>query len=311
MKADTMITKEMLEEKGACSEGKDRFNLVFPNGGKYQDVFNACETLGWETDQDWLIGRFGEIESEYEFNVGDRVRVIKPIGRVSFGMLGIVKTFMSGDYVGVEWDILTAGHDGHGAYHGTDGHCWHVPTSCIEPAVKEVNRPAKVGEWVKIVDPKNVPCTGGKPDYKLGDILKTIGSCMNLPRYADGSGGHTARVLLHSEYVVLEGYEPPVEPAKEQNKYEKMTDAELYRSVCHRGACSADRSTERKKDCPLRFSEHGCNNWSTVRPEIYQTLIQYCLDEDAAKEQPKEKTAESTLPDTITINGCVYKRVDE
>jgi hypothetical protein len=43
-----------------------------------------------------------------------------------------------------------------------------------KPTIKEVHRPAKVGEWIRVVDADVVPTTYGKPDYKNGTILKAI-----------------------------------------------------------------------------------------------------------------------------------------
>lgn len=78
--------------------------------------------------------------------------------------------------------------------------------------VKEVERLAKVGEYVKIVnaDHWNVAINC----YKNGDILKII--------YIDGDGyswyGHNGgEYLLPFEYVVLENYQSPVEEPKLYN----------------------------------------------------------------------------------------------
>lgn len=80
-----------------------------------------------------------------------------------------------------------------------------------EPAkgVVEVARPAKAGEWIKVVDPK-VAC--GR--YKAGDVMQVI--------TREGSNGVRCGdfFLWACEYVVLENYElvksepPKPEPAK-------------------------------------------------------------------------------------------------
>lgn len=75
---------------------------------------------------------------------------------------------------------------------------------------REVNRVAKVGELVKIVDAGNIPQTNGIDDYKDGDVLKIIGikSWSELPMYAKNiPQDYTDKVLNLSEYVVLEPIE--------------------------------------------------------------------------------------------------------
>lgn len=76
--------------------------------------------------------------------------------------------------------------------------------------VKEVNRLARVGEYVKVVDAKDVPETAGKPDYKNGDIIRIIKpNRLQGVRYSYAtSSNDKAKVLFHSEYVVLEGDYP-------------------------------------------------------------------------------------------------------
>ena len=83
----------------------------------------------------------------------------------------------------------------------------------VKPPVKEVKRIAQAGEYVKIVDAShNVPITNGKPDYKVGDILKITDVYFSFARYADGVASNgLERILTLNEYVVLENYQPPKE----------------------------------------------------------------------------------------------------
>lgn len=74
-----------------------------------------------------------------------------------------------------------------------------------KPGVREVKRPAKVGEWIKIVD---ADCSFSR--YKNGDVFKVV--------RLYGKGGHvdifediTAVYVPFGEYVVLENYEPDKE----------------------------------------------------------------------------------------------------
>lgn len=70
---------------------------------------------------------------------------------------------------------------------------------------KKVKRRAKVGEFMLVVNARNVP----GDDYENGDMLKCISHEGIMARYAAGSVGCKERALTDSEYVVLEGYQPP------------------------------------------------------------------------------------------------------
>lgn len=77
------------------------------------------------------------------------------------------------------------------------GRLWDKKVKEKKPAVHEVKRQAKVGEWVKIVAPY---CTQGS--YHLGDIIQA--------KFTYGNGIVGAKgisvSIVPSEYVVLEGY---------------------------------------------------------------------------------------------------------
>lgn len=85
----------------------------------------------------------------------------------------------------------------------------------IEP-VKEVKRKAKVGEYIKIVDPK---VTYGH--YKKGDILEVHGVYKNGGVDVWGTDGADVYVL-YKEYVVLENYIPEEKPFKEVKRKAKV-----------------------------------------------------------------------------------------
>lgn len=75
-------------------------------------------------------------------------------------------------------------------------------------SMREVKREAKAGEYVKVVNARNVPVSNGKPEYQNGDILKIFNSNHGQVTYADGkSDNGRYRVLNTSEYVVLENYD--------------------------------------------------------------------------------------------------------
>lgn len=96
-----------------------------------------------------------------------------------------------------------------------------------------VQPPAKVGEWVYVSNTgvAPIPTTNGKPEYQNGDLLKIISVEGNGRwfRYADGATecGRCERVLLQSEYLVLDGYQP------EQPAPFEMTIAEIEKQLGH------------------------------------------------------------------------------
>lgn len=79
--------------------------------------------------------------------------------------------------------------------------------------IKEVNRRAINGEYVRIVDYGHnivIPTTNGIPDYKVGDILKVIVNedCWAFYSTNKDADNGKNRVLNQEEYVVLENYIP-------------------------------------------------------------------------------------------------------
>lgn len=87
----------------------------------------------------------------------------------------------------------------------------YVVLENYKPEVEEVNRKAKVGEYVKIVNTKGTT-TWGK--YSEGDILKVVEAsiCHNMVVCETPKG----RVgVLDREYVVLEGYKPEEKKVEE------------------------------------------------------------------------------------------------
>lgn len=82
------------------------------------------------------------------------------------------------------------------------------------PQVREVNRKAKKGEWVKIVKAEFVPVNDdGTPSYKNGDVLHIISDVgYGYVRFREGEDRSNKRyILAQSEYVVLENYTPTEE----------------------------------------------------------------------------------------------------
>lgn len=76
--------------------------------------------------------------------------------------------------------------------------------------VREVNRKAKLGEYIKIVAAQ--PCM---VPYKNGDIFKVIST--SIPGVLIENDKETITAAWHSEYVVLENYKPE-EKKEDDNK---------------------------------------------------------------------------------------------
>lgn len=81
-----------------------------------------------------------------------------------------------------------------------------------EPAVKEVHRKAKAGEYIKIL-------TDGfyGKFFTVGKVYKVEETKGSLARIRKDDGGCILGFAPH-EYVVLEGYKPDTEPEKKQDK---------------------------------------------------------------------------------------------
>lgn len=102
----------------------------------------------------------------------------------------------------------------------------------LDNGVREVNRKAKVGEYVKVVNEKSVFNT-----YKNGEIFKvtyvTKSGC--ICKNSEKQCG-----LWHEEYVVLENYKP-------EEKVQEQNDNEIHVGdmveVTHRGNCYSTYDT--------------------------------------------------------------------
>lgn len=71
----------------------------------------------------------------------------------------------------------------------------------------EVKRPAKVGEWIKIVAAYHLNAFVGNSEYKNGDVLR-VERIDGGEYYVDG----ISEYVQQSEYVVLENYQPESKP---------------------------------------------------------------------------------------------------
>ena len=114
---------------------------------------------------------------------------------------------------------------------------WYWNNKCIEgkvvedvpekTAVKEVKRPAKVGEWIKIVNADHMERYRGCEEYKNGDILKVAktNACCLDDVLAEG----ISEWIDKREYVVLENYQP--EQSSLESKANYTTEIQIGDTV--------------------------------------------------------------------------------
>jgi hypothetical protein len=97
----------------------------------------------------------------------------------------------------------------------TDNFIEYTPST---PTVKEVHRPAKVGEWIKVTNPND------EEPYSIGDIFVV---CVEVPCFdavyakIDNVGNvhsYGYHYIYTKEYVVLENYQPPIDSKLEEPK---------------------------------------------------------------------------------------------
>lgn len=118
--------------------------------------------------------------------------------------------------------------------YGTDYHPNEVKFT--KPAVREVKRPAKVGEWVKICNVQGDG--GGHGPYHNGDVFLTVKDDFGTGIIVSGDKpfysskdytkyGPNCTQLLSHEYVVLENYTPDT-PISEDKPIEVTINGERY-----------------------------------------------------------------------------------
>lgn len=128
-----------------------------------------------------------------KFKIGDKVRVKKDlIPDKEYGNVSFVPSM--GNMCGKIVTIL-AKANGYN-YEAIQEMLKNATIKGKDMEVREVRRRAKVGEYVKIINAKDI-------DYKNGDILKIIDADVYV-RY----GYYLSQFLYDTEYVVLENYKP-------------------------------------------------------------------------------------------------------
>ena len=138
--------------------------------------------------------------------VGEWIKVVNPIGDTAYAEGDIYKvTKVRTGVLGIEWAHVNKLYkNGNSVFISADEYVVLEGYEPPKPKVKEVKRPAKVKEWIKIVKPI---CTAGL--YDTGDILQ-VESTLGLSRGVDVHIPEKDKTFYvgHEEYVVLEDYNP-------------------------------------------------------------------------------------------------------
>lgn len=212
-----------------------------------------------------------------------------------------------------------------------------VEDASDKPAVKEVERPAKVGEWIKIVNAD--PLNDEGQNYSVGDIFKvtkTYACCASdvevegVPSWID-----------EKEYVVLENYQPEDKSLDSNPESEQPTTSTGMREV-KREAKAGDvikivnndgnMSNEYENGDILRvlksdFTDYGGSayykneRWKYAKPSEYVVLENYDYSLGHPKNEPfrKAKVGDkikvvrdriSHLPEINIGDILAVKRVD-
>lgn len=156
---------------------------------------------------------------------------------------------------------------------------WKTENPCrADCLVPLVARPAKVGEWVYVLnksDSTYEPCK----TYKVFDT--GFHSCVWFDDDCKGN-------IKEKDYLVLDGYKP--EAATEPEPIPEKSMRELVDECCNIGMCSASGSNGRRKaNCPLKIANGACGTYAEAHPEMRQTLEAYLENEKKPKE-PKYYT---------------------
>lgn len=174
--------------------------------------YNPADKFDFSIGAKVAFDRLWDKPEPVKFKVGDRVKCVRvPDGNKEVvGKYGTVKKVGDGNYLPILVDFderLKRGHGGLSNAKCKPDHGWWCPVYALElVTIREVKRPAKPGEYIKIVKSSGLTID----EYKTGDILKVVkvNDKMGWAYYKDAIGKYANTW----EYVVLEGYVPPVEP---------------------------------------------------------------------------------------------------
>jgi hypothetical protein len=239
------------------------------------------------------------VKADWKLKVGDRVELIERHNAAKEGEKGTILFIFDDGDITVEFDNYVYGHSGSGfdnGVKGKGGHCFHCnpgELKLIKPTVKEVHRPAKVGEWIKIDSSKT------DKRVEVGEIYKTSKSFSAGIKIIDSDGKKVA-CLWHHEYVVLENYQPeskpidskPFKKAKVGDKVQVVKDAGELK-LQHPSVNIGDVLTVYKVDKDGVYANGNCNFF-------WDKTEEYIIIEEAKPELVKTPLSEYTRKELLT-----------
>lgn len=226
------------------------------------------------------------------------IRIVSPI----YNGLVSEKDYRKGDVLKVRKresirTLTTYGHDGK-PINDTEYVVLEGYTPEDKPAVKEVRRPAKVGEWIKIVE-SDTPKYG---NYAPGDII--LITKIYDASVVEGNNRETVCRLMEAEYIVLENYQPEVteetkpidsspdklfKKAKAGDKIKIVNAREDHGPIVKNGDI---QTVDRVKDDSVGTKEY---NW------FYDKNQEYIIIEEAQEAPAPEATPVIKIGDTVKV----------
>lgn len=169
------------------------------------------------------------------FKVGDKVRLKKEFYKEYVFKANSSQREWRRDIAGTNGKTLTVSHVHSGFYcdnfYAMEFPGMHFPIECFELAepekkpVVEVNRQAKIGEWIKVV---NAQPNIHTQSYKDGDIIR-VSQLTDVKNVEIGGDA-----IFACEYVVLENYEPK-KKNDDATQIRKWTPEEIVKAKCFLG----------------------------------------------------------------------------
>lgn len=161
-------------------------------------IYTDNNTIGYRTDLDFitplvLVSQLGWKEDNIEHNnfIGQCIKssddLLYEIGQLYYFNDGVIT--LGGGKKSVRYQSIEDFNK--------------KSLNCKMVEIKEVKRSARVGEYIKVVDPQEIPKTNGVLDYDKGSILKILKVKDEQCYYSAKYNGF----LYDDEYVVLEGYQ--------------------------------------------------------------------------------------------------------
>jgi len=223
------VTRQMLVELGACHGGLSAFDRLFPSGKT--DFDTASKTADKDTDcvdnyyGCWLRDRKDRIAAMQNEQPKEPIKLYCVKDRTNFvGSVtrGKIYEFVNGE--GLTYD------NGEKSVNKSTYSEWARVTSetsqCLVPLV---SRPAKVGEWVLIIE--------GRADGVIGIVESITNNGYPCVKHRDVWGGMFAdengmerTIFNHSQYLVLDNYHP--EPEKVEPTYLNMRVVCIDNGTC-------------------------------------------------------------------------------